>query len=801
MNSNPIKNLVNEIIELYKDGKLSGKIVVLSGSHGLGQKEVLKNLVARFSSDSSTVILSVEPSDISFSLWPFWNALSSYITVEYNISKNYGEAMPSLNNGLNYEEYIFSKLVDLCKQSKSVILVCEDIQKCDQLMMSLFHRIIDYILPKYTFLFLCCNYNDYEDRGTAKSFFSEYIPYTRYFPFYTWKTPELEDYFHQLLGKVSVSEENLTALIDNAYGNPTILCNLIDYLKSQGILYESDNGFICNPFDGTVLMENVHKYVKNQYDRLSDDTKGILKSASIIGYEFDKNLLIHPLNFLFVDEQIKKIEKITLLIHEKKQNIFEFHSNAAFLSVKEIVEPDEYREWNLALGKYYYQCGCLNSRSGEYIEATDAWTRSAYYYHSANADEMEIKVYMQLLPLLVSIMHYQEAINTVGEIRKILNKPNPAMVLITKNDYNRLYLIEADCYYALFDYHQAADKYKCYLDKMELDNIESEKIVCRIALSLYDCGEMDHPYHMLLELYEKYRCKKKLSIQEAEVYVRVLSYLSSIEETYWNGEHIKHYELALSLAKKNKINDEYYVLLRKALIVYKGEIGINLMEQAQTYYRATNNRKEYAMVTHNMATEMLYWKDVEQAEAYFKESIRIFEDFGSQAVHYPMNGLGAYYLVSGQYKKALEILKKAYHDKYEDFSKIGILINQSTAYRQLKYFKKAAAALDAAEKIFHHIDADNYSILKPHFYLSKALLLKETGHYNEAMNQFNLYFDVEQSEHSHRLRIAAANMDELCTQYLFTPPCDYAKYLVIKSEPVNRLLKGNLVIVRFSFAE
>ena len=95
--------------------------------------------------------------------------------------------------------------------------------------------------------------------------------------------------------------------------------------------------------------------------------------------------------------------------------------------------------------------------------------------------------------------------------------------------------------------------------------------------------------------------QKETGPQAASILVRTLSCLTSIEETLCDPMHEFHFNAALDIAKRYHLEDEYYVLLRKSLIVHKGVYGISLMESARVYFERIGNQKELARTLCNLA--------------------------------------------------------------------------------------------------------------------------------------------------------------------------------------------------------
>ncbi len=548
------------------------------------------------------------------------------------------------------------------------------------------------------------------------------------------------------------------------------------------------------------MLYKAEQYVKNKYRALSPSMQYVLRGSSVIGYEFSKALLTNPLKMLLVDSQLRRIEYQTHIIRAKDEDLFEFHDNTSHLSIRNIVSPEEYLKWNILLAGYFFDKAQNSQSDTDSIEMLSVpiiyLSKSAYYFSAAEQKEKTALIYLRLAPLLISIMDYEKALSVISNLHHLYDTDH---LLISSSDMHHLYLLEGDCYYSLFQYNSAVISYKHYSEMSFITKFEFLAAQCQYAFALYCAGETEGPYSLLQNVYHELDDEKNK--KSAEIKVRALSFISSIEETIWNGKHIEHYNQALALAKEYKLYNEYYQLLRKALIAYKGKTGIRLMSTARDYYKQTNNIKEYAMCLHNIAIELLYHGDLEQAKINLEESITIFQSFGSDGAHCPINALGDYWAIKGNFRKAISCYIKAYDQQCDLFSQIGILINLSTAHRGLHQCRKAAEYLKSVEGLLSDKQADNYAILKQHYYLSIALTDTECGRYEHAYKAFLQYFDCESNRDSHRMTIASRALYELCNITKYSFPEEYEDYIIKDSSAIERLAPHQLVLVRLSFAE
>jgi tetratricopeptide (TPR) repeat protein len=538
------------------------------------------------------------------------------------------------------------------------------------------------------------------------------------------------------------------------------------------------------------------EYILKKYNNLDPQLQILLRGSSIIGYEFDKQLLIEPLHLSTSDYNLKKIEYLTRMIHLKMDHIYEFDNIAIYLSIKNIVNPTEYLEWSMILGKYFFQEGINKQNQNIFVEAVNDFIKSAFFYQAAEMHKETVHIYCRLIPLLISLMNYSLTINIINNIRNIYAQKSGVLNL---EQYNQLNLFEAQCCYSLFQYPDSAIAYQRYLSFSMIPTLQRLSVKSQYAMALYNSSEINRPYQLLLECLDD--IKKQKNHEARAVEAKVLSYLSSVEETIGKQTHTKFFLEALEISKKHHIYNEYYQLLRKALIVYKGKTGIRMMSEAKEYYKNSGNRKEYAMCLHNIAIEMLYHDDLSTAKDYLDESVEILNSFGSAGVHYPLTAIGGYWCLKGRFKKALAYFESAYRDEYEDFSKIGILINMATAFRNLGYCSKAYKILKKAENLLAQREEHEYAIIRQHYILNIALIEQSVRNYEHAYKAYLDYFSQEINRDSHRCAIAARNLKELCTLSGITFPDEYSEYLKRTSQTIDRLAAFNLVLVRFSFSE
>jgi hypothetical protein len=792
-----LKNLISET----QKGNHIGRIYILNGEEGLGQQRFFDDYSAYITqSESASLILNVRSIPNTFSLYSIWNDLKKVRDLHFEFSDFSKTTID--NMGFNYEEYLLSQLIAIGRM-KTLYFLCENINLCDPELKKFLTTIVRNIFPVIPCVLVCCNYQN-NDPDLSKEIsdivelFSTFRNKTKYIQFKPWNDEQLVEYIDQYFNHHIIFENDslVKAIVQSAFGNPTRLTTILEYLKSENIINENNMEYYCNLFDEKLLLIQTEKYVLKQYNKLDTQLQDLLRGSSVIGYEFDKLLLKKPLRLLVSDYQLKKIEYLTRLIHLEVDNIYKFNNDATYLSIKNIVSPAEYLEWNMTLGEYFFQEGLNKQNSNLFMEAVNDFIKSAFFYQAAEMYKETVHIYMRLIPMLISLMNYCLTIDIINDIHR-LHSQRPG--ILSLEQHNRLYLFEAQCRHSLLQYPDAVAAYKKYLDFNMIPALQRLSVMCQYAMALYNSNEVMPPYQILLECLEKVKEIKDLEARSVEA--KVLSFLSSVEETLGKPSHTDYFLKALDISKRYHIENVYYPLLRKALIVYKGEIGIRMMSEAKDYFKNSGNLKEYAMCLHNIAIEMLYHDDLEIAKNYLEESVKIFKNFGSVGFIYSLAAIGGYWCIKGRFKKALAYFDEVYKYEREDFTKIGLLINRATALRNLGHYSKGRKLLIEAEKLLSQRNSNEYAIIKQHCALNIALTEQAAKNHEYAYKVYLDYFSQEINQDSHRCVIAAQNLKELCTLSGKTFPHEYSKYLKRTSRTIDRLAPFSLVIVRFSFSD
>ncbi len=782
-----------DLISRYKAGLLYKRIILLTGEDGLGQKDVLYQFIESAKMDNAICIdLTYSPMRLPFT--SIWSSLSEHL----NIEKNYLDSYISLERTSgNYTEFLFSAIVDLCKKNKTIVFFSGDINKSDENMTRLIENIFEYILQDYNTIFIGCNYTNKKDNPAISSLISQNTFITNELNFFRWKSSEIKQLFFQKFNNnIIIQEYDLKKIVSCSMGNPGKLYNIIDYLISEQIISKKGDLHICRNFDHDLLIFKAQKYVIEQYERLESDLQKVIRSASVLGFEFDSNLLRNPLNFINSEQYLYNIEKITSIINKRLHPIYEFYNEETYLSIKNIVKPSEFSAWCTTLAQYYYTEAENNIKQQNLIAGCNFYLSSAFYYKELHQHNMSISIYHRVVPILISLMYYGKALEVIREIENISIEKNIYLHPIMRQN---LSILKAHCLFSTFDFEDASKQYQYYLNNVLLDDLESKKIRCQYAMSLYLNDETESAYSELTEIYDG--IVMDVTQDNASLIVDTLSYMSSIEETLRSPDCKTHFDLAVKYAHKYKLTDKYYSLLRKSFIAYSEINCLNLLKTAGEYYKTTGNIKEYAMTLHNIASFTLLYGDIDDVKGYCDEAIELFKQIGSDSIHCTYNCIGIYWMLKGDFKTAISFFKSAYKKRIDLFSKITILLNQLSAYQKLGNYKRASRTLRCIDQLWKEQGSDSFKILKPYYYLTKALFYQEVGKKQKSYESYTAYFDCKYESNSFRYIFAAKKLYELCEDGSLSYPANLTEYTKRKNEVAERFLKYNIIPAHIAFAE
>lgn len=660
--------------------------MVVYGEKGLGKRSCIQYFLEK----KKNVIRISPDSEIRFQLEPVIDA--------FNLNTN----CLSTNSDLDFEDQIKKELFAICKK-KPVIIYIEQFHNLDSKTAAFLLEAAEVLLSRFpTFqTFVIFELNIEESTNLLIPFYQFSPSHTDFICFNRLKSEELKHYFFDILGDIEISDENLSYILDSSFGNIMYLNIAINYLKGEHFIRFENGKYVCDKLPAGILANVLKDFILQRYSRLDHTLKEVLSKSSIIGNVFNAELLSKPFQIINADDLLQKIEKISHLIVHPDDISYSFENNDVYNLVKNSVSPELQKEWHQVLAKYYEKLLKKEQRR-KGLKAIDREIAVIYpiakHYKYAQNYDTAIIYYIELISKYESISDYLHELAAIRDIKSMLEYV----------DFDRLHLdsleniilkAEADCYRNMGDFPKACQIYEECLSYFDIDDLSESAVELRYQQSycLYMDGEIEDALKILHRIREHF---EKNGIYNYS-YIKLISLLASICDATGDSEkQKKYYTKALEFYKNNQYEQEYYVLLRMASMVFGEEIAIKMEETAEEFFRKHNSIRYLAEVLHNIATDYLYLGELEKVSDPINESIDLFDSFGSIAVHYPLNTKGILKMVlENDYEAAINIFNQALQYRMEPYSEIIIRTNVLNCMNILKKHDEALKQLTRIDEL------------------------------------------------------------------------------------------------------
>ena len=195
----------------------------------------------------------------------------------------------------------------------------------------------------------------------------------------------------------------------------------------------------------------------------------LLRGSSVIGVEFEAQLLSDPLGFWAVKDKLRRLLSISRIIQRKVDDLYEFESIFARLSIRDLVSKEESVLWNSRLGEYFWKLSQRQITEGAVSASLNSLKKSAFYYDEAMNRAQAMQLYERLSMELMSIMQYRDAVKVLRRMRDLCELVPD---LRTPNDLNRTWQLEGDCYRYCSDFSKAITAYETFLERAKLTKYE-----------------------------------------------------------------------------------------------------------------------------------------------------------------------------------------------------------------------------------------------------------------------------------------------------------------------------------------
>jgi len=662
--------------------------MIIYGEKGLGKR----SCVQRFLQTKESIITISPNIENRFQLEPIIHSF------QLDVSRFL------LDSDLCFEDQIKQKIFSICKL-EPIIIYIEQFHDLDAQSARFLLDTTEILLSRFSAYrtFIIFELDIAENISLLAPFYKFSPEHTDFVRFSRLSSNSLKDYFFNVLGDIIISSENLDYIMESSFGNIMYLNVAINYLKGESYIRFENGKYICDILPSGVLADILKDFILQRYNRLDNNLKEVISKSSIIGSVFNSELLSKPFQIINADNLLQEIEKISQLIIRPDDISYSFENNDVYHLIRNNIAPNLQEEWHGILANYYEKLLVKEwRRKGQRTikREISLLYQVAYHYEHAKNYVTAIHHYRKLLLNYEQIQDYVHALAVVQEIKSMLEYVdlNNLKGNFFELEYE-IYRAEANCCKNIGDFSKACEAYEECLSFYDTDEFSEPVIELRYQLSycLYMNGKIQESLKTLVCLKEYFEMNNICNYS----YIKILSLLASTCDVTGDvNNQKKYYTRALDFYKANYYEQEYYVLLRMASMVFGEEIALSMETEAEKYFRKEHSSRYLAEVLHNIGTDRLYIDQLGDVLKNVDESIELFDTFGSIAVHYPLNTKGILKMVlDHDFEAAVSLFEQALFYEMEPYSEITIRTNILNCLNILEKHSEALKQLEQIDEL------------------------------------------------------------------------------------------------------
>ncbi|TYB99129.1 MAG: tetratricopeptide repeat protein [Kosmotoga sp.] len=483
-----------------------------------------------------------------------------------------------------------------------------------------------------------------------------------------------------------ISDKIVDLIYQKSEGNPFFAEQISYYIKENNLINTNSKEIIEN----IEIPDKINTIIIARLDKLTDQLKNIVQTASVLGKEFFINVLSKMLKTINVNMEAKKIEKKNIwqpiseiryifkhtLIRETaykmqmKDRLKRLHELAA--KTLENLYSDNLKQVYGDLS-FHYENAENFDKAKKYLEKAGDTAKDNYqneralkcYSRLLNRDSFQLSE-KKKIELYIKKIEIYKSIGNLKEIDKLIEKP---IRLAAKTDDKislmKLYVYKAITYGGLGNY----DRYFDYINRQlklakETGNKKQiAKAYNNLALGSNFQGDLENSIKYqkrAIDIIQKHNFEKELY---PFYFFHALTYFKM-----QNFEKFKHFiDIHTNFAKK--YNDRW------ELIKAYSNLGI--------YYYNIN--------------------DYEKSIKYLNKCLKLSKKTGSiEYILISQNNLSEIYIDTGEYKKALDILHRQIENATKTHNariKIFAKYNLGKLFYKKSDYQKALKYLNIAESM------------------------------------------------------------------------------------------------------
>jgi class 3 adenylate cyclase/tetratricopeptide (TPR) repeat protein len=321
------------------------------------------------------------------------------------------------------ENLILKNLRDLLARAatvRPVVIVIEDAHWCD-ISSVIFLESLFKLVRKQRILFVTVFRPGYPETGEQiRKFVSENLKdHYHEIIIDPLAQKESEELIDNLLHQVNLPEEINQLIIDRAAGNPFFIEEVIRSFLDEGLIeVKNDRFLLTENIKYANIPESIDNVLLSRIDRLDEQTKELLKTASVIGRNFYYKVLEEAaVTIEEVDNKLEYLKDVQLINERKKRDEVEFlfkHALAQQATYESIVEKTKkelhlkiansiekvfagrIHEFYGMLAHHYSKAGKQDKTEEYLIKASDESMKSGASSEAASFLKQALEIYLQL---------------------------------------------------------------------------------------------------------------------------------------------------------------------------------------------------------------------------------------------------------------------------------------------------------------------------------------------------------------------------------------------------------------------
>ncbi|RLC45712.1 MAG: hypothetical protein DRH57_07475, partial [Candidatus Cloacimonadota bacterium] len=486
---------------------------------------------------------------------------------------------------------------------------------------------------------------------------------------------QIKDIAHQTIGKEKIDTEVLELFYEKTQGNPFYIEQLGTHLRENEIIRKEDNKWRIAKKDFEIP-QSINSILIARIDRLSENLKNVLFTASVLGQEFKISILLGMMNdnniHSYIEEGINKSlwSQFTDVIYFRHALLRDI---AYQMQLKSRVREIHKRAADIMEGIY-----------GDNIESYA--DNLAYHYEKAEVTDKAI-YYLEIAGKLAKREYRnKEALNLYDRLLALLDdKKKITRILLEKGEVQTL----------IGDWSGSEQTFQRAI--IQAEEISAHSLVAegkrKLAGILMNRGDYSSSINYLKEAVDLFNLNNdKKGISSAVGNLGVL---------YWK---LRKYDIAMKYYKKDlsiciELNDKSRLAkvhnnigllymsqdnFDKAMIHYKKALSLN---------RKLDNKIEISKVIGNIGLIYQRLRQFPQAMKQHQKKLALCKELSDKSgTSTALSNIGLIYYYQKKYHKAIDYLKQSIHIKLELGDVPRIIENYyylAEVYKRLNQFRTA----------------------------------------------------------------------------------------------------------------